>query len=106
MELQDPPILVDFEGGEMHYKRVVGMKNDKVETQSVTDKAGYEALILSPDGKLLAHDQWVDKNDKERTDRLSDWRNRIEDVRSGKSDSGNSGGGTGPSNPFGGGRGG
>jgi hypothetical protein len=88
----DPMILVDFEGGQLSYTRAAA-NDDKAERVRVTEKAGSEALILSPDGKLLSRTSWTDSNDKERVERLDTWRRRIKEVKEGTS--------TGdPKNPF------
>jgi hypothetical protein len=78
------PILVDYEGGEMSYDRVVG-KDEKGadKKQHVSNKADTETLILSPDGKLLAMNSGTAKADAERIKRLKEWHERIDDVRRG-----------------------
>jgi hypothetical protein len=70
-------ILVDFDGGDVKYDRGGGKP-------VVGDKAALEVMVLSPDGKLLAHDSAGDAKDKERDDRLKAYRTRIKDVKSGK----------------------
>jgi hypothetical protein len=77
-------ILVDFEGGRLAYKRAPGPKEGKPEAAAITESAGVEALILSPDGRLLARNSWDDAADKERVESLKDWREWIESVKSGK----------------------
>jgi hypothetical protein len=76
-------ILVDFEGGDLSYTRARGKNDGKAEGVCVAEKAGYEALILSPDGKLLAHASWTDASDQERVRRLDGWRRRMKEVKEG-----------------------
>jgi hypothetical protein len=94
----EPMILVDFEGGKTEYSRHkdAAKKDDKSEPPAkadapkatVTDQAGYEALILTPDGRLLAHDSWTDRADEERVKRLKAWHDRIKEVKEGGKDGG------------------
>jgi hypothetical protein len=89
----DPMILVDFEGGNLSYTRIGGTKDEKPQQVRVAERAGYETLIVSPDGKLLSRTSWTDANHKERVERLDTWRRRIKEVKEGTS--------TGdPKNPF------
>jgi hypothetical protein len=78
------PILVDFEGGDQFYERVVRRTEDKPETTRIRDKSAVEVLILSPDGKLLSRDSAADANDEQRKVRLDEVRTRVKDVREGK----------------------
>jgi hypothetical protein len=81
-----PSVLADFEPGEHSHPRVR------------REEASSEVLILSPDGRLLAHEAVSDGDSKDRKDRVDAWRKRIEDVRSGKA---NEGGGNTPNDPKG-----
>jgi hypothetical protein len=77
----DPMILVDFQGPRWEYTPAAA----KV---AVTEQAGTEVLLLSSDGKLLAHDSWSDRADPERTERLKKWHDRIKEVKDGNKDGG------------------
>jgi hypothetical protein len=89
--------VVDFEGGSQSHERVLGRTaDDKPITRKVVDDSATEVLLLSPDGKLLAHDSAHDVNDKDRKGKLDRYRKRVSEVKNGKAR------GTG-SNPFGGG---
>ncbi len=81
-------ILVDFDGGEVKY--------DRAGKTVVTDKAAAEAVLLSPEGKLLVRDSVADAKDAERVKRLEEYRKRIKDVKAGGKDK------PGDTNPFGG----
>src|SRR5262249_18514492 len=81
----DPMILVDFEGGNLSYTRIGGTKDEKPQQVRVAERAGYETLIVSPDGKLLSRTSWTDANHKERVERLDTWRRRIKEVKEGTS---------------------
>jgi hypothetical protein len=75
---QDPAennmILVDFEGG-----RGVSLPGSKT-----SDDCAVEVLMLSPDGKLHAHNSGKDIADTNRTERREAVLKRIQDVREGK----------------------
>ncbi len=73
-------ILVDFEpaGGRGHS-----------DARKVADTAAAQALILSPDGKLLLREGALDTFDQERVNRLEDFRKRIKEVKK-KSEKGGS----------------
>jgi hypothetical protein len=83
-------VLVDFAGGEAKYERAG--------KSPVADKAATEVLVMSPDGKLLAHDSASDVKNDDRKKRLEAYRTRVKDVRSGKA---NDKGGGDSANPFG-----
>jgi hypothetical protein len=85
-------ILVDFEGGPEHSYQRTGAPLVKEDKGTTT-----EVLILSPDGKLVAHDTDSDRNSQERKDRLEAYRKRIKEVKEPKhgADTGK------PMNPFG-----
>jgi len=76
-------IMVDFEGPEHTYQRAGG--------PAVKETTTTEVLILSHDGKLVAHDSETDKKNAERIERLEAWRKRIKDIKEQKP----------PVNPFG-----
>ncbi len=90
----DDSVLVDFEGGDMVYRKTIKI-GEKTTTKNLADKAATEVLILSPDGKLIAHNSVADKEDSTRTQRLKNWREQIKKLKEGKPS-----GGTGGS-PFG-----
>ena len=85
-------ILVDFEGGKTEYARPkeAVKKDDKADAPkvTVTEQAGYEALILTSDGRLLSHDSWTDRADEERVKHLKAWHDRIKEVKEGGKDGG------------------
>jgi hypothetical protein len=66
-------ILVDYEGGKLEHQRPGGVK--------VQEDTTVETLILSSDGRLLAHDSRSDTNNAERKNRVQAWRDRIKDVK-------------------------
>jgi hypothetical protein len=78
-------LLVDFEGGELSYRRAG-------EGKPVREITATEVLLLSPEGKLLARDSATDAQDVERKERLEAWRSRIKQLKDRKLD---------PKNPFG-----
>ncbi len=82
-----PAILVDFDGGDrLKYKHG---------TEEVADSSSLEVIILGPEGKLLAHNGAVDAKNKERIDRYTAWKARIEEVRKKQGDDPKA-----PRNPF------
>jgi hypothetical protein len=88
-------LLVDFEGGDMSYQR---MADGKPSGKPIREATPTEVLLLSPEGKLLAHDSLLDTNDEARKKRLEEWRSRIKDVREHKGKEGTTPGNT--RNPF------
>ncbi len=82
-----PSLLLDFDSGDYSWSRI--------KDQPVREKARGEILVLTPDGRVQAHDSATDTGpmsssdttitpvSKERTDRLKEWRDRIEEVRNG-----------------------
>ena len=75
-------VLVDFTDPVVSYKRTAESKEEggaSVQLE-VKDTAPQEVLVLSPEGKLLAHNTDADKDDKDRKDRLAAWRKKIEDM--------------------------
>jgi hypothetical protein len=99
-------VLVDFDGGNQDYERVVSRDEDgKAKTRKVRDAHGTEVLLLTPDGKLLAHEGAEDAKDQERVNRLKEVHKRIKEVKEGGSGSGKPGEPGKPAggrNPFGG----
>ena len=78
-------ILVDFDGPR-HYREFTGQGPDgQPKTLKIDDTTGIEVLMLSPEGKLLAHNSLADTNDKARVDRRKEVMDRIQRVREGKS---------------------
>jgi hypothetical protein len=80
---RNPPeaILVDFRSGrETSYERVKRIE-DRVETRLVKDTAGVEAVLFSPEGRLLARNGAVDLQDDKRIKRHEAYEKRIKDVR-------------------------
>ncbi len=80
----DEPILVDFTGGDVTYKRT---RPDAAAGQAapVTDKGGaVDVLLLMPDGTLAARDSAVDAADAKRVSRVKEYRDFIRDVKNTK----------------------
>jgi hypothetical protein len=87
-------VLVDFEGGRQECDRVISRDEDgKEKKKKVQDVSANEVLLLTPDGKLLAHEGAEDTKDKERVERLKQVQDRIKEVKN------PSGGGTQPGGP-------
>jgi hypothetical protein len=73
---RDDSVLLDFDNGDVAYVRGPG--------QTVRDKtARAEVLILTPDGRIQAHDTATDKDSKERQEKLAEYRRRLEEVKTG-----------------------
>ncbi len=89
IEPQRAPLLVDFEGGTLTYKRggAPAAKNEDgspVEGARATPATevrqtgvATELLLLTPDGKLLGRDSALDAPDEEREKRVKDFENRV-----------------------------
>jgi hypothetical protein len=77
------PILVDFNGGELRYDRYAGTDEDtqKAKYNRVTDKAPFEVIIMSPEGKLAVRNADNDAKDDTRTERYNGWKERIDEVK-------------------------
>jgi hypothetical protein len=80
---QTPAILVDFEGGN-NVRYEVGAKDGP--RRSVADNSPIQALVLSPDGKLMVRTSAVDAGDEQRKARVDELRGWIKDVKSGRLD--------------------
>jgi hypothetical protein len=77
-------LLVDFQGGTQDYERVVSRDEEgKEKKRKVRDAHGTEMLLLTPDGKLLAHEGAEDAKDKVRVQRLKEVKDRIKEVKEG-----------------------
>jgi hypothetical protein len=91
------PLLVDFEGGTVTYRRggSAAPKNEDgttVEGAKATPAtdvrftgAATEVLLLTPDGKLLAHNSAEDEMDEARKERLKKYDDRVSEAE-GKSE--------------------
>jgi hypothetical protein len=76
-------LLVDFEGGSLDYKRVASRDEDgKPNYRPIRDSVATEMLLLTPDGKLLAHEGAADAKDEQRTKRLKEVKDRLKEVKS------------------------
>ena len=85
----DEPVLVDFTGGDVTYKRT------RPDGAPVADKGvAVDVLLLMPDGSVAAHGSAVDAADPGRVKLLKDAREWIHDVKNTK-------GGKDQSTPFG-----
>jgi hypothetical protein len=62
---------VDFEGGNQDLQ---------TDARRVFDRAPIELLVLLPDGRLVVRNSLSDTEDRERKERLEDWRNWLEKV--------------------------
>jgi hypothetical protein len=80
---RNPPemLLVDFTQTRGGTDRTIRRGDERGETRRVTDDAAVEVLMLSPEGKLIAHNALEDSRDKERDDRVEANKARIADVR-------------------------
>jgi hypothetical protein len=65
-------LLVDFEGGKRNY--LVG-------ASKILDESPIEALVLTPEGKLLVHNSKADTNNEEREKRHKEWENTLKAVK-------------------------
>jgi hypothetical protein len=65
-------LLVDFEGGKRTYQ---------VGANRITDESPIEALVLTPDGKLLVHNGKADTEDEERGKRVKEWKDTQQKVK-------------------------
>jgi hypothetical protein len=75
-------VLVDFEGGNQDYERVASRDEDgRAKTAKLRDSFATEILLLTPDGKLLAHDGATDAKDAQRKERLKEVRTRLQEVK-------------------------
>jgi hypothetical protein len=75
-------VVVDFEPTNYQYDRVV-QQGGAAKTIKVTDKAGTEVVLFTPDGKLLSLEAARDVTDATRTSRLQDFRDRVKEVKEG-----------------------
>jgi hypothetical protein len=73
-----PSVLVDFEGGKQSYAHKNERPFDEI---SRTEVLVMSLLVMSPDGKLMAHNSSSDAEDKVRKERLKSWRERLDEVR-------------------------
>jgi hypothetical protein len=80
---QPEPILVDFHRGRTTYDYITGRTDDKIESAKVSDEANANALILSPNGRLVLVDGVDDVEDKDRVERLNAVRTRLKEVDKG-----------------------
>jgi hypothetical protein len=78
----DEPILVDFTGGDVTYKRTRPAAAGQA--LPVTDKTAVEVLLLMADGTLAAHDTARDAADPKRVSRLKEEREWIQEVKNTK----------------------
>jgi hypothetical protein len=81
--VENNPLLLDFEGGEVTHNRVVsgGGEDEKVRTTTIKDKAPVEAILLTPEGKLLVRDGETDAQDQTRRDHLKAWKDRVSELK-------------------------
>jgi hypothetical protein len=74
-------ILVDFEGGPREYERVFRGLDETINKRKARDASATELLLLTPDGKMLAHEGPRDAADKERVQRLRQVRERLREIK-------------------------
>ena len=84
----EAPVVVDFRGGDVTYKRTHPKTDDPAaatdQPPAIQDKAPLEVLLITPDGKLLAHDSANDIPDQQRVERLQKVRDWIKNVKNSK----------------------
>ena len=84
----EAPVVVDFRGGDVTYKRTHPKTDDPAaaadQPPAIQDKAPLEVLLITPDGKLLAHDSANDIPDPQRVERLNKVRDWIKEVKNSK----------------------
>jgi hypothetical protein len=71
-----PWVLVDFEGGAS-----APYTHTRKGERPLKEAGGAEVLVLSPEGKLLAHNGVRDTEDPVRLRRLAGWKARLDEVR-------------------------
>ena len=84
----DVPIVVDFAGGDVTYRRTHPRTDDAAAADQppvIQDKAPLQVVLMTSDGKLLAHNAANDAPDPERVQRLKDVREWIQNVKNNKS---------------------
>jgi hypothetical protein len=92
--LETETILVDFEGGQQMYERVIGRTEDSPgKVERTNDNSAIEVLMLSPDGKLRARTSARDVQDEERIRHRHDLYERIDKVKEAANKAGGAGGG-------------
>lgn len=77
---QPEAILVDFENGSVGYNKPP--TGEKAKSVTIRDNTAGEALLLTPDGKLLLRETARDAADKKRQDLLDKIKSRVKDVES------------------------
>jgi hypothetical protein len=79
---KEDAILVDYEGGDMVYKRVIppDTEDGQPRVVEIKDKAPRELLILETDGQLVVRNSAKDDTDPERKERVEKWRKRIKEI--------------------------
>jgi hypothetical protein len=89
----EEPILVDFSGGDVSYKRSHPKTEDGAPAADqplpVQDKAPSEVVLLMGDGRLVAHNSAQDAADPARIKRLEEARDWIQNVKKFKGGMGN-----------------
>jgi hypothetical protein len=67
-------VLADWEGGKLQMNR-------KGVSSNITEDAGYELLVVSPDGRLRVMNSKVDLAKEDRRERYKEWQQWVNDVR-------------------------
>lgn len=84
----EAPVVVDFRGGDVTYRRTHPKTDDPAaatdQPPAIQDKAPLEVLLFTPDGKLQAHDSANDIPDPQRVERLQKVRDWIKNVKNSK----------------------
>lgn len=70
-------LLVDFEGGKSQTLVLPGRN-------PVVDESPAQALVLLPDGRLIARNSQPDTENEERKARVEEWRKFVKEVKSGR----------------------
>jgi hypothetical protein len=81
----DPVLLVDYQGGKDIQERLeYRTPENRVRFSSATDSVPVQMLILTPEGKLVIHNQQDDNSNEERVARHKAWKDWIAEVEGGR----------------------
>ncbi|HLJ92408.1 MAG TPA: hypothetical protein VKU02_04365 [Gemmataceae bacterium] len=82
----DPALLVDYRGGKDHREPIEYRTPDsnKPKINVATDSVPVQLLVLTPEGKLIVHNQPDDNSNEERIARHKAWKDWIAEVQSGR----------------------
>jgi hypothetical protein len=74
-------LLVDFDNGPVRHQRTLSGGEGKPTVKLIEDAGAGEALLLSPDGKLILHERATDAADEDRVGRLAALKKRIKALK-------------------------